>query len=271
MNPKVLYPFLFATALAACQSTDVHGQRAQTHGDVGALVAVSGGPITVGFANGRLTGPAQLNAFSVSKAPITVQQFNGCVAAGACSWSKATCANPQGSDGDVAQCVGLNSATDYCSWVGGRLPTLPEWLLAARGPSVRRFPWGDTSATCDQHPGAAAPPGQLLSRDDAVYQRAHGFCGLGPDGLLQTGIHPGGASSFGVEDILLTSGELVRGGPDSVMSSCMSKDGACVVFGLLPGAIDAVEGVAPASKNPALKITVPHPYGFRCVKTEETH
>lgn len=269
MNPRALCPILFVTAVAACQS-NAHVPIAKTHGDAGSLVRVAGGNLTIGFAEGRLTGTAALDGFSISKTPVTAQQFESCVTAGVCSWSDASCSNPGASDADVALCVGFDSAQAYCSWVGGRLPSLPEWLLAARGPSVRRFPWGDAMATCAQHPGAKAPPGQLLSREDAEFQHKNGYCGVGADGLLRTGEHPTGASVSGVEDVLLSGGELVRGDDASVLSVCLSEKSGCVVFGLVPGAIDAVESVGPPAKTAhAPAATVSHPYGFRCVKTEE--
>lgn len=44
-------------------------------------------------------------------------------------------------DHPVTQISG-GDAEAYCKWVGGRLPTLDEWEVAARAGSAARWPWG---------------------------------------------------------------------------------------------------------------------------------
>lgn len=39
--------------------------------------------------------------------------------------------------------ISYDEARDYAAWRGMRLPTRAEWLLAARGPELRLFPWGN--------------------------------------------------------------------------------------------------------------------------------
>lgn len=57
---------------------------------------------------------------------------------------------PRGADGPQASELAEHPVTQisgadaeaYCSWVGGRLPTLDEWEAAARAGARTRWPWG---------------------------------------------------------------------------------------------------------------------------------
>ncbi len=40
--------------------------------------------------------------------------------------------------------VPWNTALEYCRSIGATLPMEEQWELAARGPSMKKFPWGDT-------------------------------------------------------------------------------------------------------------------------------
>ena len=47
-------------------------------------------------------------------------------------------------------CLNLTGATEFCSWVGGRLPTQDEWFSEASNNGTRTYPWGNSpAASCD--------------------------------------------------------------------------------------------------------------------------
>ena len=129
-------------------------------------------------------------------------------------------------------------------------------MLAARGPVVQRWAWGDTPPSCDQHPFAtnSACKGKQLD----LLQRLQ---------RLATGAHHSGDAASGLSDVLLTRAELIRTTTDSPSGACaVSVDGyACLVTSLTPGAIDGAQRI---EETPAFGTTYPD-YSFRCVWTKE--
>ena len=87
--------------------------------------------------------PVQVAPFAIERTEVTVDQWRAFVeATGYPAHAKSVAADQTG-DWPVTW-VSVKDATNYCRWVGRRLPTADEWEFAARGPDSRRFPWGET-------------------------------------------------------------------------------------------------------------------------------
>jgi formylglycine-generating enzyme required for sulfatase activity len=136
-------------------------------------------------------GEASLGAFYIDTTEVTVAEYRGCVASGACT--EPALEDERGvsnwalpaRDRHPVNAVTYHQAAAYCSWVGKRLPNLYEWERAARGDDERAYPWGDEAPTCalahiEERPGE---PG----------------CGTGT--TAEVGSYPAGQSAYGLLDM----------------------------------------------------------------------
>jgi formylglycine-generating enzyme required for sulfatase activity len=126
-----------------------------------------------------------LGAYQLDRTEVTQAAWSACVQDGSCpvpscNWDPVTLAT------HPVTCVTWTEARAYCQFVGKRLPTEAEWEKAARGPDGRTYPWGNEPPTC---------------------ARANYF---GCAGATQpVGIHPAGASPYGLLDMSGNASEFV--------------------------------------------------------------
>ena len=225
--------------------------------EIPASTAIAGASLQSGLALAAHRASVPIEDFRITTRPVTRAQFKQCVDAGACRSPASTrSCLPLGSgppDTLPQTCLVPTAAEDYCRWVGGHIATADQWQFAARGPRVQRFAWGDTPSTCAQ-------------RADAIEREP---CCRSAD-CNQVGQHVAGASPSGVEDVLLSEAELVRGTDGSVFAACSGHQQYCLATGLGGGAIDAfiASSSPPEGKNdpePSTSISYVPATSFRCV------
>jgi formylglycine-generating enzyme required for sulfatase activity len=130
-----------------------------------------------------------IRAFYIDKYPVTNAQFKKFLDASRYrprddhdflrDWKDGTF--PQGWANKPVTWVSQEDARTYAAWAGKRLPREWEWQYAAQGNDGRLYPWGN-----DWRPTAV--PDAWTGRDMA--------------GADNVDAHPGGASPFGVMDLV---------------------------------------------------------------------
>ena len=135
------------------------------------------------------SGPASLY---FNQTEVTVAQYEACVTVGACTSSNhstgGSCnyGNTSRSNHPM-NCVSWHGATEFCTWVGARLPTEDEWYAEASNNDTRTYPWGDTPQASCTH--------------CVMDNSAAGGAGCGNNSTMPVGSKPLGDSVSGLSDL----------------------------------------------------------------------
>lgn len=261
---------------------DGHTITPPTAADIPVAVDIPADVATqVGFASpaGDLQ-QTNVSAFRMAKWPVSVAAYRACVAAGACTEpasqahvctfdpKKATVPAPVFSgfldtptytvaDTLPVTCVEYVQASQYCGWVGGRVPTEPEWMLAARGVQTSMHAWGSSNPTCEQYPGygAASDPACIPEGTATVAEITAAY---------SIGKHSAGASPYGVEDVLLARGELLTHSNDAGAGACTGTLVGCKVYDTdSHGVIGGAEVITNTGEDTGVNLS-DIAAGFRC-------
>ncbi len=229
----------------------------------------------------------EVESYCIDVHEVTAGEFRECSDAGECKRAYDDSEWPQGSMDEDAwegskqafselctgrdaalsdhpiNCVTWGQARDYCDHRGGRLPTEPEWELAARGTDGRVFPWGDDAPTAEHLNGGGPEYAKWRAEHDqseepTMYDVDDGYPGTAPVGSF-----PKGKTQAGLFDMTGNVFEWTADEFHPYLDSGKGPEGTRVIRG---GAFNSfmAEFTDPALRFPLSASAHSHGVGFRC-------
>jgi len=148
-DTSTLEPTLFPVNLAGPATGS---EMAWVDGSV--LKFVPAGEFTMG--SGLPDAPQKtvyLGDYWIYKTEVTNSMYAFCVSIGACAPPAQELGTPLYDNPIYANYpvvgVSWDMAANYCSWIGGGLPTEAQWEKAARGTTGAQYPWGGVEPSCN--------------------------------------------------------------------------------------------------------------------------
>ena len=137
-----------------------------------------------------------LSGYWMDKTEVTNAMYAKCVQAGACPAKKMDISYTRDSyygnvefDNYPVIYVTWDDAQTYCAWAGRKLPTEAQWEVAARGSDGRKYPWGNSSPSCD------------LLNYTVTLSTNFGLSDSCTGDTTAVGKYPQGASPYGILDM----------------------------------------------------------------------
>ncbi|MBI5242411.1 MAG: SUMF1/EgtB/PvdO family nonheme iron enzyme [Elusimicrobia bacterium] len=126
-----------------------------------------GSPQGLGSMDEHPRHKVRLEAFYMDRYPVTSEEYEKCVKAGACPTPGTGQLCNYGVEArgkDPINCATWDEAQAYCLWAGKRLPTEAEWEKAARGGTDTKWSFGDEARRLADYAWYSANSGGLTHR-----------------------------------------------------------------------------------------------------------